>query len=335
MVAKRQFRGTFHGICPFRTDDGVRRRAISWLRRFRFALLVGALGILVTSCSGDGVDPSGQPTGDRQAIRVASYDYTENQVLAELYAQALRRAGLPVEVLDGLGTREIVAPALEQGHVDFVVDYLGASLNWLLPGTDLAHGDPQQVHKLLQTEYASRGVGVLPFASAEDRNGYAVRGTFARQRQVTKLSDLEPIAPSLVFAGPPECPSRRFCLIGLEQVYGLKFREVRLLERRADTAAALIDGEIDVGMLETTDPRLSGTQLVLLQDDRGLQPQENIVPLVRHEVMRRYGQRITDAVSPVTAALTTPQLIELNRDVEIEGFSPAQAAHIWLDRHLG
>jgi osmoprotectant transport system substrate-binding protein len=312
----------------------VRRRAISWLSRFRLWALVCAAAIVMTSCFGADPEPSPNPTGDRRAIRVASYDFTENQVLAELYAQAFRKAGLPVEVLAGLGTREIVAPALEQGQVDFVVDYLGASLNWLLPGTDLAHGDPNAVHALLQTEYASRGVDALPFAMAEDRNGFAVRGTFARQRQVSRLSDLAPIAHSLVFAGPPECPSRRFCLLGLEEVYGLQFREVRLLERRADTAAALLDGEIDVGMLETTDPRLSGTQLVLLQDDKGLQPQENIVPLMRTEIVRRYGQRISDAIRPVTAGLTTAQLIELNRDVEIEGFSPAEAARIWLDRHL-
>jgi osmoprotectant transport system substrate-binding protein len=312
----------------------VRRRAIRWLRRFRLVALVCAVAIVMTSCFGGDPEPSPNRTEDRRAIRVASYDYTENQVLAELYAQALRRAGLPVEVLTGLGTREIVAPALEQGQVDFVVDYLGASLNWVLPGTDRAHGDPGSVHALLQTEYASRGVDVLPFAMAEDRNGFVVRGTFARQRQVSRLSDLAPIAHSLVFAGPPECPSRRFCLLGLEEVYGLKFGEVRLLERRSDTAAALMDGEVDVGMLETTDPRLSGTQLVLLQDDRGLQPQENIVPLVRTDIMRRYEQRITEAIQPVTAALTTPQLIELNRDVEIEGFSPTEAARIWLDRYV-
>jgi osmoprotectant transport system substrate-binding protein len=316
----------------------VRRRTISSsvrsrLRRFSLSALVCAVAIVLTSCFGGDSGPAPNPTGDRRAIRVASYDYTENQVLAELYSQALQRAGLPVEVLTGLGTREIVAPALEQGHVDFVVDYLGASLNWVLPGTDLAHGDPKAVHALLQTEYASRGVDVLPYALAEDRNGFAVRGTFARQRQVSKISDLAPIAHSLVFAGPPECPSRRFCLLGLEEVYGLKFREVRLLERRSDTAAALMDGEIDVGMLETTDPRLSGTQLVLLQDDRGLQPQENIVPLVRREVMQRDGERISKAIEPVTAGLTTAQLIELNRDVDIEGFSPAEAARIWLDRH--
>jgi osmoprotectant transport system substrate-binding protein len=237
-----------------------------------------------------------------------------------------------VEVLTGLGTREIVAPALEQGHVDFVVDYLGAALNWLEPGTELGHGELDAAYSALRTKYAARGIEVLPFAQAEDINGFAVRGTFAMQRRVSRLSDLAPIAGSLVFGAPPECPIRRTCLIGLQEVYGLHFREVRLFERRSDTAAALVASEIDVGMLETTDPRLSGTQLVLLQDDRGLQPRENIVPLVRHEVMSRYGPRITDAVAPVTAALTTAQLIELNRDVEVEGLSPAQAARAWLDR---
>jgi osmoprotectant transport system substrate-binding protein len=303
-------------------------------RRFFVAALVCALIVLLSSCAIGGTPTPlvSEPAANRTTIRVGSYEFQENQVLAEVYGAALRRAGLPVEVLVGLGTREIVAPALEQGYVDFVVDYMGSSLNWVDPGNESGYGQPDSVYNIVRTKYAERGIDALPFAQAEDQNGYVVRETFSRQRQVTRISDLAPIAGSLVFGGPPECPARRFCLIGLRDVYGLNFRDVRLFDRRADIAAALTDGEIDVGMLETTDPRLSGTELVLLEDDRGLQPRENIVPLVRDEVMNRYGQQIMDAVAPVTAALTTVQLIELNRAVAVNGLSPKQAAQAWLDR---
>jgi osmoprotectant transport system substrate-binding protein len=287
--------------------------------------------IFVAGCSGGGSGP--QTEDERAPVRMASYDFTENQVLAELYAQAMIRAGIDVKIEPGLGTREIVEPALEQGQVDFVVDYLGTALDFLVPGTPLSHGPPESVHAALRQRFSSRGIAVLPFAAAEDKNGFAVTAKFAGDRDVSRLSDLVPLAGSLVLGGPPECPSRQYCGQGLQKVYGLNFKTFREMPTRAETATALAIGEIDVGMLETTDPRLAGGQLVLLQDDRGLQPRENIVPLVRQATLDAYGDRIADAVAPVTAALTTRELVQLNNAVVVKRQSPAEAAAAWLRQH--
>jgi osmoprotectant transport system substrate-binding protein len=249
-----------------------------------------------------------------------------------VYGQALRRAGLPVQMEVGLGTREIVEPALEQGQIDFVVDYLGTALDFLVPNTSQNHGPAESVHAALRQQLSSRGVAVLPFAAAEDKNGFAVTAAFARSRGVSRLSDLTPMSRSLVLGGPPECPARRYCAAGLKRVYGLEFRSFRAIPTRAGTATALTIGEIDVGMLETTDPRLAQGRLLLLQDDRGLQPRENVVPLVRQATLRAYGDRIEKAIAPVTAALTTDEMIKLNRAVEVERRTPAEAAAAWLQR---
>jgi len=277
------------------------------------------------------VDTSVDETGT--TVVVASYDFVENQILAELYTQALRRAGVSAEVVTALGTREVVEPALEQGKVDLVVDYLGTALDFLVPATPLSHGTAEQVHAALLTEFAPRGVSVMPFAAAEDKNGFAVSAGFSSAEQVRRLSDLIPLADTLVLGGPPECPERRYCGMGLRQVYGLDFRTFKEMSTRSATATALETGEIDVGLLETTDPRLSGTALVLLEDDRGLQPRENVVPLVRTAMLTAYDGRIEAAIEPVTAGLTTAELIELNRAVEIESTTHASAAKAWLDRH--
>ena len=135
----------------------------------------------------------------------------------------------------------------------------------------------------------------------------------------------------MVFGAPPECPDRPYCLIGLESTYGLSFGRVEEINTRAATATALQSGEIDVGLLETTDARLADGRFVLLQDDKGLQPRENIVPLVRQRMIDEYGQTLTDAVDAVSARLTTADLVELNRRVEIVGMTPAQVADDWLD----
>src|SRR3712207_3333311 len=100
---------------------------------------------------------------------------------------------------------------------------------------------------------------------------------------------------------------------------------------RAATVEALVAGQIQVGLLETTDARLAQASVVLLADDRGLQPHENVVPLVGAEVLDRWGQPLQDALDEASARLTTDDLIRLNRAVEVEGLTAEQAAARWWD----
>jgi osmoprotectant transport system substrate-binding protein len=282
--------------------------------------------VLLTACGSDGAPtPATEPT----AIRVASYDFRENQILAEVYAEGLRRRGLPVDVQHGIGTREVVSPALQQGVVDLVVEYLGTALSFARADDRALPTDRAEMQAELSRLMADRGVLVLDPSKAEDQNGFAVTTAFAAANGVGRLSQLTDLAPQLVFGGPPECPDRPFCLAGLEQVYGLQFGDVRSMPSRAATVEALVSGEIDVGLLETTDARLASAPIQLLIDDRGLQQHENVVPLVRADVVDRYGSAVRAALDEVSARLTTNDLIELNQAVEIDGESPADAARQW------
>ena len=297
-------------------------------RRVGPGLLV-ALCLAVTACGSASSDEAAQTRPADAAVVVASYDFTENEILAEVYAQAVRQAGVPVQVQHGTGTREVVQPALQQGFVDVVVDYLGTAVRFLQPdGTATAHA-PVQLHEELAAALAPDGVSVLDASAAEDQNGFAVLTAVARDRGLSRLSDLTAIAPELVLGAPPECPQRPLCLPGLEQTYGLHFAEVRSMTSRAATVEALIAGEIDVGLLETTDGRLATAPLTLLADDRGLQPPEGVVPLVRTAVLAARGDRLRSALDAVSARLTTADLVELNRAVEVDGLTPAAAAARW------
>jgi osmoprotectant transport system substrate-binding protein len=293
--------------------------------RSRSALLVAVL-VLLTACGSGGPET---PVSEPASIRVASYDFRENQILAEVYAEALRRRGLPVTVQHGIGTREVVSPALQQGVVDVVIDYLGTALSFVrAEGGDLPT-EPDEMHAELSQLMADRGVLVLDPSRAEDQNGFAVTTAFAAGNGVGRLSQLADLAPDLVFGGPPECPDRPFCLAGLVEVYGLRFGEVRSMPSRAATVEALVSGEIDVGLLETTDARLASAPIQLLIDDRGLQPHENVVPMVREAVVDRWGTAVRAALDEVSARLTTNDMVELNQAVEIEGESPEDAARGW------
>jgi len=304
------------------------------MRRVRSAApLVLAVAVLLAG----GCSPAAQrppPEDPRQpTITVTSFDFPESEILAELYGQALRQSGYPVEVVPRLGPREIVEPALEQGRVDLVPGYLGSGLNFLHEQERVATADPRSTHALLEQALAARGLSALGYAPAQDRNGFVVTGGMAKEHELERISDLRPIARQLTFGGPPECPGRPLCLKGLQDVYGLEFKQFESMASRSTTAGALETGEIDVGMLETTDANLLNHDFVQLEDDRGMQPAENVVPIVRKEILAAYGPALVGVVDAVTAQLNTRDLIHLNQRVLLQGVKPVTAAAQWLLQH--
>jgi osmoprotectant transport system substrate-binding protein len=175
-----------------------------------------------------------------------------------------------------------------------------------------------------------RGVEALAYGPAQNHNGIVVTEETAMRFNLIRISDLASFASELTFGGPPECPERPSCLIGLEDVYGLRFDAFQPLDVGGPaTVAALTGGEVDVGLLFTTDPNIGENDLVLLIDNRRLQPAENVVPIARSEVLGRHtGMR--EVVDGVTRALSTEDLRELNRLVELERQRPQAVAHEWL-----
>jgi osmoprotectant transport system substrate-binding protein len=303
------------------------------IRRLRPALPVGvlALALLIAGCDRGPAPPPPQDP-QRPTIRLASFDFPESELLAQLYGQALVKHGYPVEQVVQLGAREVVAPALEQGKVDMVPEYLGSALNFINDRNRVATADPGLSHARLEQAFAPRGVSVLAYAPAQDRNGFVVTGDMARRRGLEKLSDLAPMASQLSFGGPPECAQRALCLRGLEDVYKLRFKRFEPMPSRSVTAGALQTGEIDVGMIDTTDPNLAKSDLVQLADDKRLQPADNVVPVLRREVLDAYGPPLVRLVNAVSAQLTTRELTRLNLQVA-DGQAAADAASSWLRAH--
>jgi osmoprotectant transport system substrate-binding protein len=304
---------------------GVRQRCLALL-----VLLLVGLGCIACDRT-----PAGPEPRDPDRLRIASFDFPESQVVAELYARALRQAGFKVDVLSGVGTREIVLPALQQGLIDLEVDYTGSLLDYLGGSAAETHGSADAVHATLRQRLAARGLTGLAYAAAEDTNGFAVRTEFAQRYQLSRLSDLRGLAGRLSFGGPPECPTRRYCLLGLESTYHLRFAAFRAQPSRGATATALAAGDIDVGLLESTYGGLGDGRLTLLVDDRSLQPRENLVPVVRTELLRRYGARLTRPLEAVSASLTAGDLVRLNHITAVNPLGPAEAVDAYLRRFGG
>lgn len=312
------------------TDPGGGGRA-----RWRWVALFVVAGLALAGCSPD------RPATDSVAavpevIEVASFDFPESQILAEIYAQALERAGLSAVHQPQVGPREIMEPALEQGLVDLVPEYLGSALAFLVPGIAVATLDTEAAHQRLQEVLVDRGLVVLDPSTAENQNGFVVTPDTAQRYGLQSVSDLRPIAGELRFGGPPECRERPFCLVGLQNTYGLSFLSFTALDSGGPlTRAALTGGEVDVALLFTTDGHVAAGDFVLLDDDRNLQPPENVAPVVREEVVERFGEQLVPALDRVSAALTTDGLAALNREVSLQGRPPAEVATAWLDANAG
>jgi osmoprotectant transport system substrate-binding protein len=293
-------------------------------RPFR-ARAVGAilgLALVATACgSGDGAT-EGDP------IRIASFNFNESVIVAEIYAQGLEANGYTVERQLNLGNREVVKPALEAGEIDLVPEYTG-SLGGFLEVEQTA--DEQAMWESAKTAFEELGVTLLAFSPAQDKNAYVVTGETAEEFGLTTVSDLQPVAGELIFGGPPECPDRPLCLQGLEEVYGLQFAEFVPLDAAGPiTIAALDSGEIDVATLFTTQGIIAANGWVSLEDDMGLNPAENLVPAIRTEVVDAYGDELVALLDSYSAALTTEDLTAMNARADIDQEDPALIAEEWL-----
>jgi osmoprotectant transport system substrate-binding protein len=294
--------------------------------------MILAAVLLAASC-GQGVPPATTTALEDDAITVASFNFPESVLVGEIYAQALEGEGFAVKRQLGLGARELVEPSLERGLVEFVPEYSGSALEFLTRGEGLATSDEALTHDRLEEVFAERGVAVLAPAPAQDQNGFAVTRETADRYGLRSISQLVPEAPELAFGGPPECPERPLCLGGLEDVYGLEFGTFESLDAGGPVSVtALRSGTVDVVLLFTTDAAIDRYDFVLLYDDLGLQPAENVTPVVREEVVQEHGDAFVRLVDSVSALLTTGDLRELNARVA-EDETPREVAAAWLAEH--
>jgi osmoprotectant transport system substrate-binding protein len=240
----------------------------------------------------------------------------------------LEHAGYQVTVRPNLGAREIVEPALEKGEIDVLAEYAGTALEFLNKGAGEATSDADATVAKLRERFASLGVSVLDPAPAVDGNALVVTKATADAKKLAKISDLVAIGNSLSLGGPAECPKRPFCMLGFQKTYGLKFKTFKPLDAGGPiTVAALEKGDIDVALLFSSDGAIAAKGFVVLDDDKHLQPADNLVPIVRTKVL---DPDITRLLNDVSAKLTTAELSKLNKQVGIDKQDPAAAAEGWL-----
>jgi osmoprotectant transport system substrate-binding protein len=264
-------------------------------------------------------------------ITVGSFDFPESSLLAEIYGQALAAQGFPVHIEPNLGSRELVDPALMSGLIQLVPEYAGSALEFASLGRQSALSSAAASNQALTASVAGAGLVVGHPAPAQDTNAIVVTAATAARYDLRSIADLARVAPRLVFGGPPECPGRPYCLPGLARTYGVHFREFIPLDAGGPlTLQAQDAGYVNAALLFSTNPGITARHLVVLADDRGLQPSENITPLIRRAVVARYGTGMVTVLNRVSARLDTGSLRALDASVQLGGQAPRRVARSWL-----
>jgi len=307
-------------------------------RRGALAGVAFAAVMLVTAgCGSDNNPSSSSSGGSKGKITVGSADFGESEIIASMYSQALEKAGYDVADKFEIGSREVYLEAIENGEIDVVPEYIGTlteHYNAELNGPDapsrhpLASSDKDKTYAAAKEVTAHKKLTVLTPSDAADQNAFAVTKDFADKNGLTKLSDLSKLNGQLTLGAGPECEKRHFCLIGLQQVYRLEFKDVKKLDSGGPkTIAALGDGSIDVGLVFSSDGAVAAQNLYVLDDDKKLQTADNIAALVRDSV----PQEARDVLDKVDQALTTEKLQELNKKFSVDKQDASDLAKQFLE----
>jgi osmoprotectant transport system substrate-binding protein len=301
------------------------------MRRIRLGSAAAAvcLALLVAACGGgeDALQGGGNQPSDRSSVIIGSTDFSEQLILAQMYAAVLEKAGVDVTTRLNLGKREVVFPALEKGEIQLLPEYNGSVLSFLNPEATAVTSE--EVNTALAPLLQAKNLVALEQSPAEDKDAWAVTQETASRYNLRTIDDLKPVASQLVVGGPPELKTRPAGLPGLKRVYGIgDFKEFKALDAGGPlTVSALKKGDIDVGRVFTTQGVIAAEGWVVLEETKPLQPAQNVVPVGRADVMT---DQVKNALNALSAKITTQELTKLNAQVDVEKKDPEQVARDWL-----
>ncbi|MBB5833186.1 ABC transporter substrate-binding protein [Brachybacterium aquaticum] len=274
--------------------------------------------------SGGASDGGSGASGGGGTLAIGSQAYYSNEIIAELFAQALEAAGYTIDRQYQIGQREVYMPELESGALDILPEYLGNLLQHYEP--DAPSASPEEIQAALG-EALPEGLRVLDFADASDQDSYTTTSEFATENSLTSIGDLAGVDEDLKIAANSEFEVRPYGPEGAKSVYGVDVTVVPVEDSGGPlTVQALLDGNVQLANIYTADPAIAENDLVVLEDPEALILPQNVVPVVGEKV----DETAAEAINGVIAALSAEDLVELNRRSTVDQASSADIASQWL-----
>jgi osmoprotectant transport system substrate-binding protein len=290
------------------------------------AIAVSA-SLALAACSSN--PKSSNPLGSSSAkgtVVIGSANFPENELLAEIYSLALTAKGVKVTDKFNIGSREVYYPEIKKGAVTIIPEYNGTLLTVSVTPSSTA-STTTEVNAALTAGLPST-MEILNSAPAQDSDSVTVTQAFAKAHNLTSIAQLQPLAKSMVFGGPPEFPTRSDGLKGLQKNYGLVFKSFKPLDESGPiTLKALTSGTVQAADVFTTTPQIISDKLVSLADPKFNFAAQNVTPLVYKPAMT---STIVDTLNAISAKLTTSALLQIDTAVIVNHDSYQAVATGWL-----
>jgi osmoprotectant transport system substrate-binding protein len=318
------------------------------MKRLLILLLALSLAVLVAACGDDdSADTAAAPTqsssdaggggkiqrNDANAkvqLTIGSKNFTEQKVLGEIYAQGLEAAGYTINKDLNLGDEKTALAALKSDEISAYPEYTGtALLSFFGKKANELPKDPQAAYEEVKKDFAADGLTAFPPTPFTSSNEVAVTKATAEKLGLKNISDLSGKSQDLTLYGSPECRQRLDCLLGLQQVYGLKFKKFTPVDI-AQRHDVLTSGRADVSIVFTTDPQIQRENEVLLEDDKGMFPPYNSTLVMKQATADKAGADLAKTISLIQEQLTDENMQELNARVDLDKKDPAEVAKEYL-----
>jgi osmoprotectant transport system substrate-binding protein len=321
------------------------------MRSLTYALAAALTAVALVACGGDD-DNSSSSTPEKTAapastpadtgqisknpdnasisLKIGSKNFTEQKILGEIYAQGLAAAGYNTTTDLNLGDEQTALKAVKSGQIDAYPEYTGtALLSFFKTPADELPKDPMEAYNLAKADFEKDGLTAFPPTPFTDSNEVAVTKATADKYGLKNISDLSSVADKLVLYGTPECRQRMDCLLGLEKIYGLKFKKFVPVapDQRHEV---LQSGRADVSIVFTTDPQIKRNGEVLLEDDKGMFPPYNSTLVMKQETAERAGADLPKVLDQLQKPLTDDAMQELDARVDLDKKDPAEVAKEYL-----
>jgi glycine betaine/choline ABC-type transport system substrate-binding protein len=287
-----------------------------------------ASGGQTSASSGNTIQSSSANKG--KTVTIGSKNFTEEFILGEIYAQALQAAGYTVKKQLNLGSEQIALKAVKSGQVDAYPEYTGTALTSFFDkkATDVPR-DEQKAYQEAKAGFAKSNLTALPATPFTNSNGVGMLKSKAQKLAITNISDLTSKGSSLTLYGTPECRQRPDCLLGLQDVYKIKFKKFVPVDPGL-RHKVLDSGQADTSIVFTTDGQLAQGKELLLKDDKHMFPPYNVTLVFRNEALKKLGPEAQKTIALVQKGLTTEAMQELNSRVDIDKQTPQQVAKDYL-----
>jgi osmoprotectant transport system substrate-binding protein len=318
------------------------RSQFTRLRAAIATLLALALSLGVVACGDSDDDTTNSDSGGgaivsnpdnaKVSLTIGSKNFPEQEILGEIYAQALKAAGYEVKSDLNLGSETVALKAVKSGQISGYPEYASTALTSFfgLEPEEVPSG-AEEAYEKAKTEFEKESLTAFPPTPFASANAVGTTTKFADEEGLETVSDLEGKSESMTLYGSPECRQRIDCLAGLEQLYGLKFKSFKPVDIGL-RYTVLEKGQADLSILFTTDPQLAAEKdkFVILEDDKEVFPAGNVIFVTEKSTAEKAGPDFEETIVEVQEGLTLEVMQELDARVELEKQTPKEAAAAYL-----